>query len=297
MESLFGRGSREAQQDPRRAPAAIAAMKSTEQETDGAVELSSFLNTQSEFFKDFSNERLRELVAGSRVRSFEPKEVIMYRGENATHFGVILKGTVAGEGSNGVRVGELEPGATFGELSLMTGDVMLVDVVAASPCQVLLIPVSLFKALIVAEPGMVQRISRTIADRMKMLVTDPAKAAALRESDDPYGLKLKGERREKILVINCGSSSLKYSFYDTGDESRDARGVIERIGIDGSRLKHHGSNRTIQRDLGKVDFNEAFKTMMSELTTRRAESSAAPRKSVWSRTAWCTAERNSPPEP
>ena len=34
-------------------------------------------------------------------------------------------------------------------------------------------------------------------------------AAAFRQSEDPYGLRLKGERPEDILVINCGSSSLK----------------------------------------------------------------------------------------
>ena len=96
---------------------------------------------------------------------------------------------------------------------------------------------SLFQSVIVAEPGAVQQISRTIAERMKMLLTDPAKAAAaVRKGDDPYGLKLKGERPEKILVINCGSSSLKYSFYDTTDEARHAHGAIERIGIDGTRL-------------------------------------------------------------
>ena len=98
----------------------------------------------------------------------------------------------------------------------MSGNPLLADFVAESPCEVLLIPVSLFQSIIVAEPAAVQHISRTIADRMKALMADPAKAAAaLRQSDDPYGLKLKGERPEKILVINCGSSSLKYSFYDT----------------------------------------------------------------------------------
>ena len=35
----------------------------------------------------------------------------------------------------------------------MTGDVMIADVVASSQCEVRLIPVSLFKSLIVAEPG------------------------------------------------------------------------------------------------------------------------------------------------
>src|SRR6478735_5875599 len=117
---------------------------------------------------------------------------------------------------------------------------VLADFIAESRCEVLLIPVSLFQSVIVAEPGAVQQISRTIAERMKTILTDPAKAAALRQSDDPYGLKLKGERPEKILVINCGSSSLKYSFYDTADDSRRARGQIERIGISGTRLAHRG---------------------------------------------------------
>lgn len=42
----------------------------------------------------------------------------------------------------------------------------------------------------------------------------------------------------KILVINCGSSSLKYQVFDMDDESVLAKGLVERIGIDGSRLKH-----------------------------------------------------------
>nr|WP_321499201.1 acetate kinase [uncultured Dethiosulfovibrio sp.] len=42
----------------------------------------------------------------------------------------------------------------------------------------------------------------------------------------------------KVLVLNCGSSSLKYQLFDMGDESVLAKGLIERIGIEGSRLKH-----------------------------------------------------------
>src|ERR1700751_1353083 len=183
----------------------------------------------------------------------------MHRGEEATHFGVVLNGEVAADGGKGNGLGELKTGDTFGELALMSGNPLLADFVAKSPCEVLLIPVSLFQSLIVAEPGAVQRISRTIADRMKMLMIDPAKAAAaLRESDDPYGLKLKGERPEKILVINCGSSSLKYRFYDTTDESRHAHGTIERIGLDGTRLKHHGPKGEGKRNLENLDFSGAF---------------------------------------
>ena len=42
----------------------------------------------------------------------------------------------------------------------------------------------------------------------------------------------------KILVLNCGSSSLKYQLIDSDTEGVLAKGLCERIGIDGSRLKH-----------------------------------------------------------
>ncbi len=151
----------------------------------------------------------------------------------------------------------------------MTGDAVLADFIAESRCEVLFIPVSLFQSVIVAEPGTVQHISRTIAQRVKSLLVDPAKAAAaLRQGDDPYGLKLKGERPEKILVINCGSSSLKYCFYDTADETRVGRGSVERIGIEGTRLKHIGPKGEVKRELPKGGFAEAFKAMTAELTAK-----------------------------
>lgn len=42
----------------------------------------------------------------------------------------------------------------------------------------------------------------------------------------------------KILVINCGSSSLKYQLIDMNGELVLAKGLVERIGIEGSRIKH-----------------------------------------------------------
>ena len=42
----------------------------------------------------------------------------------------------------------------------------------------------------------------------------------------------------KILVINCGSSSLKYQLFDMENESVSAKGLVDRIGIDGSNITH-----------------------------------------------------------
>lgn len=41
-----------------------------------------------------------------------------------------------------------------------------------------------------------------------------------------------------ILVLNCGSSSLKYQLIDMTNENVKAKGLVERIGIDGSNLTH-----------------------------------------------------------
>src|SRR5436190_12795628 len=233
-----------------------------------------------DLFKDFTAERIKQLVDGSLVRSFENNEAIAHQGAEATHFGVVLSGAVAASGeTNGRRqpLGQLKAGDSFAAAALMTGNPLLADFIAESHCEVLLIPVSLFQSIIVAEPGAVRHISRTIADRTRLLATDPAKTkAALQQGNDPYGLKLKGERPEKILVINVGSSSLKYSFYDTTDESCHAKGLVERIDLDGTRLKHVGPKGELKRDLGKGDHAAAFKAMIGELASKETGVISSP---------------------
>ena len=55
------------------------------------MDATGFIKEHVDVFKDFSAERIAQLVDGSRVRSFEVKEAIMHRGEEATHFGVVLE--------------------------------------------------------------------------------------------------------------------------------------------------------------------------------------------------------------
>ena len=46
----------------------------------------------------------------------------------------------------------------------------------------------------------------------------------------------------KVLVLNCGSSSLKYQFLDMENEEVLAKGLVERIGFEGSCLTHKRPN-------------------------------------------------------
>lgn len=233
-----------------------------------------FLEKNVSLFRGISTERMRAMVDGSRLESFETHEAIAHQGGQAAHLGVVLSGEVGvsalGDGGQREQLGRLKAGDTFGELALMTGDPIVADFTAVSRCEVLLIPVSVLQSIIVAEPGVIQQMTRTIAERMKSLLSDPAKAAALKAGTDPYGLELKGERPEKILVINCGSSSLKYSFFDTGDAAGQARGLVERIGLDGTRLKHSGPKGEVKRELEGGDFAAAFKAMIAELTAKES---------------------------
>lgn len=71
----------------------------------------------------------------------------------------------------------------------------------------------------------------------------------------------------KILVINAGSSSLKYQLIDMADESVIAKGNCDRIGIDG-HIKHTTfDGRVIDTDCTFPTHTEAFEKLVEVLTT------------------------------
>ena len=70
----------------------------------------------------------------------------------------------------------------------------------------------------------------------------------------------------KILVLNCGSSSLKYQLINMDDESVIAKGLVERIGIEGSILTHKptGKDKYVVETPMK-DHNIAVKLVLDAL--------------------------------
>lgn len=58
----------------------------------------------------------------------------------------------------------------------------------------------------------------------------------------------------KILIVNAGSSSLKYQLVDMDDESVIAKGQVERINIEGSNLKQKGPDGKVT-----VEYKEPIK--------------------------------------
>lgn len=74
----------------------------------------------------------------------------------------------------------------------------------------------------------------------------------------------------KILVINTGSSSLKYQLIDMENEAVLAKGLCDRIGIDNSFIKHTktGSD-TIVIDVDMTNHRSAIKQVIGVLTGER----------------------------
>ena len=72
----------------------------------------------------------------------------------------------------------------------------------------------------------------------------------------------------KILVINAGSSSLKYQLIDMENESLLAKGLCERIGIDG-RLSHKPQNGkpAYEADMAFPTHKEAIEAVLDKLTS------------------------------
>lgn len=70
-----------------------------------------------------------------------------------------------------------------------------------------------------------------------------------------------------VLVINCGSSSLKYQLFDMKDESVLAKGLVERIGIEGAKLTHEGPKGNKEKiEVPMKDHKEALGHVLDAIT-------------------------------
>ena len=68
-----------------------------------------------------------------------------------------------------------------------------------------------------------------------------------------------------ILVINCGSSSIKYQLFDMAGETLIARGLVERIGEDDAAISHKNNGKTLSYEAAIPDHETAFEHIRDAL--------------------------------
>ena len=72
----------------------------------------------------------------------------------------------------------------------------------------------------------------------------------------------------KILVINAGSSSLKYQFIDMQTQTCLAKGLCDRIGIDGGFFKQAAGDKVIETAFDMPDHEVAIRQVLKYLTDK-----------------------------
>ena len=70
-----------------------------------------------------------------------------------------------------------------------------------------------------------------------------------------------------VLIVNAGSSSLKYQLIDTATETVFAKGICERIGVAGSKIEHKNlvKNATVETEMPMQNHADAMRAVVDKL--------------------------------
>ena len=231
-------------------------------------DLIQILSNKVELFRNFSVEKIREILAGSKVVEIEENEAVIEEEESGRYLGIVISGgvdivKVENDGSK-IKIASLGPYEIFGEISLMTNEKSVANVVGNTHSEILLIPRDVFSKVLITEPAAISYLSRLILKRVSELSTI---SVSEKGAPDHY-LSLSSEKRKQILVINCGSSSLKYAYYDTYNPDEPFKGIVERIGESQPVHKYSYKGEEWVENVSVKDhragFLEVIRVLMSE---------------------------------
>jgi acetate kinase len=225
-------------------------------------------------FNGFSRADLSALIGQSRLEVFNPQETIIHYGQPGSFLGIVLEGraeaTITGPMGERERLGLIERGGILGEMSLITGEPTIADVVVLERCELLLIPQDVFYKFLAVNPRALRVIAKTITERLRRREED--EAAQMRVEDawqstpDPYGLTLSTSAPMKVMALECGRSFLRFSYFDTTDRANNIKGMIEGIGDQAARLAYSSRQGQVKEALLSVDHAQALSAVVAVLT-------------------------------
>ncbi|MEW6354933.1 MAG: acetate/propionate family kinase [Planctomycetota bacterium] len=205
-------------------------------------------------FKSFSGEALTALWANAEIKTYNTGGVIIPFGQPGQNLGVILSGmaeaSISEDGGERRRLGLIERGGVFGEMSLLTGEPTSADVIAVEPCRVALISHDVFSRYLSQSPAAIRFLGRLLSERLKARQDDKASLDRLdrarRSVADPYGLRLENvDPPLRVLVLDCQAHEVRCALFHTANAAGTIR---ERIPVAG-QSDHRAAVREIHRRL------------------------------------------------
>ncbi|HPK53461.1 MAG TPA: acetate/propionate family kinase [Smithellaceae bacterium] len=238
------------------------------------MELTLFLKG-IEILADLSDKDLTLIADNAQILDFTDGSVIIKRGEPGRFLWVVYDGEVEvllTEEDGGRRtVAKLEREQIFGEMSLLTGEPAVLDVIASRWAKIIRIPRETFSRIIAENPATLGKFTRLVTKRLLRNEQDDARERSKNvhgENDDPYDLNFTSVYEPmKILTVNCGSSSLKYTLFDTTKSKPVLEGMIEKIGSgNASHVLRTPDAKKEQLVKEIMNTEHAFQLMLSAIT-------------------------------
>lgn len=230
-------------------------------------------------FECFSMESLARLAAVAEVKEVRAREHVIRHGTPVVHLGVVLSGSCAvlvpdddEPGDVRRQIATLVARDMFGEMSLLTGEPAVADVIAEPGTRVLLVPQKVLSVELAGTPAAIRFLGRTFTERLRHRAGDEREEreveTARRDArkSRSFDVAPEPDAAPRVLVLNAGSSSLKYDFFDAGDPSKVARGIVEKIGEKGARHKHTHAGGDRVDELPVADHEAALGLALKRLT-------------------------------
>jgi acetate kinase len=236
-------------------------------------DLLQFLTQKVKLFESFAPETVKAIANASELRTFEGNESIIQCGDEGRFIGVLIDGhgevSITDNTGSRLVMSQIIEGDVFGEMSVLTGDRSVADVIAGNRCTVLLVPQDVVSTKILTTPKAILYLSKLLADRARAQAVDMTSqqlhARAVAQSDDPYALTIKTEVHGKIIALNAGLSQIHFGIYDTHDESLDVHGIIDCADCGMAHITITAGGKATQRERESFPFTDFFKVMFESM--------------------------------
>jgi len=226
-------------------------------------------------FATFTPEALAEAVRAGTAVTYRPGDVCIRGDEAGEVFGVLTSGRL--EAVRGYataareRLGLIEPGECFGEMSMLTGDPTNASVVALEESEAVVFLQRAISPIIATNREAIQFLGKLITRRLapKPERALPAPARAVRYS-------LGAPEPMRILAVSLRQGDLRYAYFDTTSESALAHGRASSLGGPKATLIHTDPKGRRELALAQPTHEAALQAALEALTAGKGAPLRSP---------------------
>jgi small-conductance mechanosensitive channel/CRP-like cAMP-binding protein len=169
----------------------ITVFEVTPRQIDRKVDVDAILHRVA-LFRSFTEKAIKELEGNIALQEFQPGAEIVREGDAGASLFIVVAGLLdvlkQTQGAVVRKVGRLEPGDVFGEMSLLTGAARSATIIAASATTLLEISKTQLEPILTSHPEIIAELSQLEAERLAANVSALALSPAERQEIAAVGV-------------------------------------------------------------------------------------------------------------